>query len=81
VRANWWKPVRVKIIRNAVREIGRPRKYMINLLNVGQSMIFPWDEITDVLSFKQCVQSYSRRSQRKFKTDNVGIGIKVSRIM
>jgi len=80
-RPNWWRAVRIARIRpDAVRPVGKPCKYAVHLLNIGQQMTFPYEGL-NVVSAKN---SMLRRAKRlgfvlEFKTS--GAGLTVTRVL
>jgi hypothetical protein len=65
--------------------VGRPRKYPINDLAVGQSIILPWcvdnrGVRTDQKSMHVAIHQEERKFQKKFRTQGSPAGLVVTRI-
>jgi len=71
----------VKIDRGETQPVGRPRKYRIDLLNIGQSMTLAYDDVPNVLSCKQSISAYEIRYGRRFTITASAVGMKVQRTL
>jgi len=76
---SWWEPKRVPKIKPDKQKIGRPTKYMVNVLNVGQIMTIPWGD--NILSMKQSIAGYANRHGRSFELKSTTAGLKVKRLI
>ena len=78
----WWRPARVAITApESTQPVGRPRRYRVDLLNIGQSMTLPYEDVPNVLSCKQSISAYERHSGRRFKLTTSPAGIKATRTL
>jgi hypothetical protein len=75
----WWRPKRVPRIPGIKQRIGRPNKYPVHVLNVGQTMTIP--DITNVLSFKQSIAGYEKRHGARFELVATPGGYRVRRVL
>ena len=73
------RPARVRKIRPPVGPAGRPRRYPVNVLNVGQQMRLEMPE--NVVSCKQSIWAYGVRSGRRFEVRATGGGLIVRRVL
>ena len=69
----WDRPARIPKSHNNPGPVGRPMKYPIDLLEVGQSIILPWEPLPDG-SYNQskmnAIRNYSRKTGKKFWTES-----------
>lgn len=58
---------------------GRPTKYAVGLLNVGQQMTFEWP--SNILSMKQSIEAYARRHGTRYEMKDTHAGLVVRRVI
>ena len=79
-RPNWWQAVRVARIKDdAVRSVGRPPKYAVHLLNIGQKMTFP--EPVNHLAAKQSITARGKKLGFVFEFRPTVGGLVVRRVL
>lgn len=82
-RPNFWRPKRIprlKPLEN--RGPGKPLKYPVNLLNVGQEMTIPKDTLRkNPYSVRASVVAWAKRHGRTFKLTSSLAGLHVRRVM
>lgn len=61
---SWWRPKLPKKIRPEPGPVGRPRKYYVGHLNVGQQARLEYDK--NITSMKQSINAYAIRAGKKF---------------
>ena len=79
--AYWWRPARIPKIKPVRDTLGRPHKYPVNLLNVGQVMTLPHDAGFNPASAKQAITMYARRHGRQFVVSGSVGGLRVQRVL
>jgi len=77
----WWRAKRVSKLSLPPGPVGRPRRYPVDLLNVGQVMTIPIEDVTNVLSFKQCVGAHARKTGKKFEIVRTIGGYRINRTL
>jgi hypothetical protein len=77
----WWRPKRVAKLKLPPNPVGRPRRYQVDVLNVGQAMTVPAEDIVNVLSFKQCVEAHARKTGKKFVVTRTLTGYRINRTL
>lgn len=76
----WYRPARVPRIKPVPHSVGRPAKYPVHVLNVGEIMILPI--INDnVPSMRQSISAYGRRKGKRYETLIVVAGLRVKRTL
>ena len=76
----WWRKARVPKPQVPKKKIGKPNKYPIHLLNIGESMTLERDGL-NVLSMKQSVGAFARRHGRRFEMRQNVAGYKIKRLI
>lgn len=83
---NWWKPPR-EVNAGVDKKMGRPCRYPIENLEVGQAIMFPWHRLpTGWPDVKQnrimnvCIQNYAHRTGRNYRRQSSPKGLLVTRV-
>ena len=75
----WWRVARIPKLYPPPLRPGRPTKYPVHLLNVGQQVTLEWPG--NIVSMKQSISAYARRHNKQFKLISTIGGLKVSRVL
>ena len=75
----WWREKRHKKIKPDLGPVGRPHKYPVHLLNIGQHMTV--DHTNNTLSARQAIAAYGKRAGRRFTIAASPAGLKVTRTL
>ena len=78
----WDRAARIKkVIATPVGPVGRPHKYPVHLLNIGQTLTVPHGSEAQNISAKQSVNAYGIRAGRQFTSRTTPAGIVFTRIL
>ena len=76
----WWREKRAPRVYTTPGPVGRPHKYPVHLLNIGQTLTVD-HTISNPLSARQAIAAYGRRSGRRFEVGFTPAGMSVKRIL
>jgi len=76
----WWREKRKLKPKRKLQAVGRPCKYPVHVLNIGESMVLDRENL-NVLSMKQSVMAYARRHGKQFELRQALEGYKIKRII
>lgn len=75
----WWRKARKKKGTALSAGLGRPRKYRVDVLKVGQKMTLPRD-MGGLQSMRCAINAYAQKTKRAFKCVECVEGLRVFRI-
>ena len=78
---HWDRPKRVPAPFIPAARVGRPNKYRVDILNIGQGITIPYETSAEIPSIKQAIHAYGRRHGKRFAIAGAVEGLKIKRLI
>lgn len=75
----WWRYARPRPVARDKQRVGRPSKYPVGSLNIGQSMTLSVDN--NALSIHQSIKAYGLRHGTRYEVASTMAGLVVKRVL